>query len=315
MAFETLLGNGQLKQNLAASLSRGHISHFYLISGPRGAGKRTLARSLAAAILCGEKNKPCLRCAACRKVIGNNHPDVITVEDPQHKTVAVKIVRQFREDVFVRPNEAEHKIYIFPQELGLEGQNALLKILEEPPAYGVFILLTDNPAKLLPTVRSRCTELKLLALPPEILEPQLKKDFPQAPQEDIRAAMVRSGGFLGQARELLETGDALPLQTEGFVRSFAARDALLLTQTLVPMEKWKRDALTEILDSWAQLLESALTCRAGGAAVSSHARNLATSRSSPELLAALEAVRKAREYALGNVSPAAVCGWLAWKLR
>ena len=315
MAFETLLGNGQLKQNLAASLSRGHISHFYLISGPRGAGKRTLARSLAAAILCGEKNKPCLRCAACRKVIGNNHPDVITVEDPEHKTVAVKIVRQFREDVFVRPNEAEHKIYIFPQELGLEGQNALLKILEEPPAYGVFILLTDNPAKLLPTVRSRCTELKLLALPPEILEPQLKKDFPQAPQEDIRAAMVRSGGFLGQARELLETGDALPPQTEGFVRSFAARDALLLTQTLVPMEKWKRDALTEILDSWAQLLESALTCRAGGAAVSSHARNLATSRSSPELLAALEAVRKAREYALGNVSPAAVCGWLAWKLR
>ena len=276
MAFETLLGNGQLKQNLAASLSRGHISHFYLISGPRGAGKRTLARSLAAAILCGEKNKPCLRCAACRKVIGNNHPDVITVEDPEHKTVAVKIVRQFREDVFVRPNEAEHKIYIFPQELGLEGQNALLKILEEPPAYGVFILLTDNPAKLLPTVRSRCTELKLLALPPEILEPQLKKDFPQAPQEDIRAAMVRSGGFLGQARELLETGDALPPQTEGFVRSFAARDALLLTQTLVPMEKWKRDALTEILDSWAQLLESALTCRAGGAAV---------------------------------------CGWLAWKLR
>ena len=315
MAFETLLGNGQLKQNLAASLSRGHISHFYLISGPRGAGKRTLARSLAAAILCGEKNKPCLRCAACRKVIGNNHPDVITVEDPEHKTVAVKIVRQFREDVFVRPNEAEHKIYIFPQELGLEGQNALLKILEEPPAYGVFILLTDNPAKLLPTVRSRCTELKLLALPPEILEPQLKKDFPQAPQEDIRAAMVRSGGFLGQARELLETGDALPPQTEWFVRSFAARDALLLTQTLVPMEKWKRDALTEILDSWAQLLESALTCRAGGAAVSSHARNLATSRSSPELLAALEAVRKAREYALGNVSPAAVCGWLAWKLR
>ena len=315
MAFETLLGNGQLKQNLAASLSRGHISHFYLISGPRGAGKRTLARSLAAAILCGEKNKPCLRCAACRKVIGNNHPDVITVEDPEHKTVAVKIVRQFREDVFVRPNEAEYKIYIFPQELGLEGQNALLKILEEPPAYGVFILLTDNPAKLLPTVRSRCTELKLLALPPEILEPQLKKDFPQAPQEDIRAAMVRSGGFLGQARELLETGDALPPQTEGFVRSFAARDALLLTQTLVPMEKWKRDALTEILDSWAQLLESALTCRAGGAAVSSHARNLATSRSSPELLAALEAVRKAREYALGNISPAAVCGWLAWKLR
>jgi len=315
MAFETLLGNGQLKQNLTASLSRGHISHFYLISGPRGSGKRTLAGLLAATILCREKNRPCLRCPVCRKVTGNAHPDVITVEDPDHKTVAVKIVRQFREDVFVLPNESEHKIYIFPQELGLEGQNALLKILEEPPTYGVFILLTDNPAKLLPTVRSRCTELKLLSLPPEILEPQLKKEFPRAAPEDIRAAMVRSGGFLGQARELLESGGTLPPQTEGFVRSFAARDALLLTQTLVPMEKWKRDALTVILDSWAELLESALVCRAGGTAVSTHARNLANSRTSPELLAALEAVRKAREYAGSNVSPAAVCGWLVWALR
>ena len=315
MVFDTLLGNGQLKQNLTASLSRGHVSHFYLISGPRGSGKRTLAGLLAAAILCRGKNKPCLSCPVCRKVMGSSHPDVITVEDPEHKNVAVKVVRRFREDVFVLPNESDYKIYIFPQELGLEGQNALLKILEEPPKYGVFILLTDNPAKLLPTVRSRCTELKLLSLPPEILEQQLKQDFPQAQLEDVRAAMIRSGGFLGQARELLESGDALPPQTEGFVRSFAARDALLLTQTLVPMEKWKRDALTEVLDSWTGLLESALTCRAGGPAVSAHARTLAASRSSPELLAALEAVRKAREYALSNVSPAAVCGWLAWALR
>ena len=109
-----------------------------------------------------------------------NHPDFITVEDPEHKNVAVKIVRQIREDMFVRPNEASYKIYLFPQELGIEGQNALLKTLEEPPKYGVFILLTDNPDKLLPTVRSRCTELKLLPLAPEVLKKQLRQDFPAA---------------------------------------------------------------------------------------------------------------------------------------
>ena len=315
MAFATLLGNERLKQNLSASLSRGHISHFYLISGPAGSGKRTLARLLAAAILCRGKNPPCLSCPVCRKVTEGNHPDFITVEDPEHKNVAVKIVRQIREDVFIRPNESDYKIYLFSQDLGLEGQNALLKILEEPPKYGVFILLTDNPAKLLPTVRSRCTELKLLPLPEDVLLDRLRRDFPKAGEEELRAAAVRSGGFLGQAAEMLKEGSELPPQTESFVRAFAARDALGLTQTLVPMEKWKRDALTEILNSWADLLESAIVCRSGGVAVSAQARSLSTGRSAQELLTALKAVRKARDYAMSNVSPAAVCGYLVWALR
>ena len=164
MGFEGLLGNDRLKENLISSLGKGRISHFYLISGPEGSGKHTLARLLTAAILCRETGKPCGKCGPCRKVLEGNHPDVITVDDPEHKTVAVRIVREAREDVFIRPNEADHKIYLFPQELGIEGQNTLLKILEEPPSYGVFILMTDNPDKLLPTVRSRCTELALQAL-------------------------------------------------------------------------------------------------------------------------------------------------------
>ena len=197
MGFEALLGNRQLKANLKASLEKGHISHFYLISGPRGSGKHTLAKLLASAILCQGSHKPCGVCAPCRKIESGNHPDFITVEDPEHKNVAVKIVRQIREDVFIRPNESAYKIYLFPQELGTEGQNALLKILEEPPGHGVFILLADNPEKLLTTVRSRCTELKLQALPEKILHRQLRMDFPQANEEDIGSAMDRSGGFYG----------------------------------------------------------------------------------------------------------------------
>ena len=241
MGFESLLGNDRLKANLAESLAKKRVSHFYLISGPEGSGKHTLAKLLAAAVLCQGHRKPCLSCGPCRKVMEGNHPDFITVEDPEHKNVAVKIVRQFREDVYVLPNESEYKIYLFPQELGIEGQNALLKTLEEPPKYGVFILLTDNPDKLLPTVRSRCTELKLLPLAPEVLKKQLRQDFPQAQEEDLAAAAVRSGGFLGQARTLLQEGSQISPQTEGFVNAFARRDGLLLTQTLVPMEKWKRD--------------------------------------------------------------------------
>ena len=206
MGFDTLLGNTRLKENLISSLNRGHISHFYLISGPAGSGKHTLARLLSAAILCSGEDKPCGRCVPCRKVMENLHPDVITVEDPEHKTVAVKIVRQFREDVFVLPNESDYKIYIFPQELGVEGQNALLKVLEEPPKYGVFLLLTDNPEKILPTVRSRCTELKLQALPEALLKAPCNRIFPMPaartfwpPWCAAAAIWVRPGSFCRKA--------------------------------------------------------------------------------------------------------------------
>ena len=315
MGFETLLGNDRLKENLTSSLSRGRISHFYLISGPEGSGKHTLARLLAAAIVCGDSHRPCGHCGPCRKVMEDIHPDVITVVDPEHKNVAVKIVRQIRDDVFIRPNESDRKIYIFPQDLGLEGQNALLKILEEPPKYGVFILLTDNPEKLLPTVRSRCTELQLQALPDKTLRHTLTREFPNAAAEEIQAAALRGGGYLGQARRLLEEGDSIPPRTEGFVRSFAARDVYGLLQVLVPMEKWKRDQLVVILTSWQELLEGALASKAGLPAVSELSRTLSRGRTGKELMAALTSLKKATQYAQGNVSPAAICGWLEWALR
>lgn len=315
MGFETLLGNQRLRDNLTQSISRGHISHFYLISGPRGSGRHTLAKLLAAAILCQKEDKPCLSCNPCRKVMEGNHPDFITVEDPEHKTTAVKIVRQYREDMFIRPNESEYKVYLFPQELGTEGQNALLKILEEPPSYGVFILLTDNPEKILPTVRSRCTELKLQAIPEKLLHRQLRQDFPEAPEEDLQAAISRSGGFLGPAREILGEGAEIPPQTIAFVKAFAARDGLGLTQALVPMEKWKRDQLVEVLNSWLEIVESALSARTGNRPVSALARELAASRGNAELMNATRHLKKCIEYALSNVSPAAVSNYLLWAIR
>ena len=317
MGFEALLGNDRLKENLTSSLSRGRISHFYLISGPEGSGKHTVARLLAAAILCQNSQRPCGVCGPCRKVMDGNHPDFITIDDPEKKTVPVDLIRKARADIYIQPNESDHKIYLFPraQDMGLPGQNALLKVLEEPPKYGVFILLTDNPEKLLPTVRSRCTELALQALPADTLRKALMQRFPNASGEDIAGAMQRSAGFLGQAEKLLADGDTVPPQTESFVRSFAARDVMGLVQTLVPMEKWKRDQLSEILASWLQLMEEALACRAGMPTTSALSRSLSSGRTSRELMDGVQILKKALEYTQGNVSPAAVCGWLEWELR
>ena len=315
MGFETLLGNQRLKDNLITSLQQGRHSHFYLISGPAGSGKHTLAKLLAAAIFCGEKQAPCLRCNACRKVLDGVHPDFITIEDPEHKNVAVKIIRQFRDDMFILPNEAEYKVYLLAQEMGVEGQNALLKVLEEPPSYGVFLLLTDNPEKLLPTVRSRCVELPLLPLDRKTMLGELHRWFPNADGQSIDAAVARSGGYLGQAIELLNTGGAMPPQTEAVMRAMATRDTLLLVQTLVPMEKWKQDQLLPVLQQWLEILESALACRSGVQPLWPLAAQLAAARSAAELSGAIAALQKAIEYAQGNVAVGAICGWLQHALR
>ena len=316
MGFDALLGNEHIKQNLTLSLQKGRISHFYLISGPEGSGKHTLAKALAAAILCTGDDAPCGVCAACRKVKEGLHPDFITVDDPEKKTVPVDLIRQARADMYIRPNESEHKIYLFPraQDMGIPGQNALLKVLEEPPAYGVFLLLTDNPEKLLPTVRSRCVELKMQALPEEGLLQALRREFPDSPPENLEAAAERSGGFLGQARVLLE-GGGLPPQTEMLIKALCTRDSLLLVQLFAPMEKWKRDELAAILQSWLELTESALVCACGGSSVAPQARALAAACDARQLHAVVEYLKKALEYTRGNVSPAAVCGYLSWALR
>ncbi len=317
MGFEALLGNDQLKENLEASLAKGHISHFYLISGPEGSGKHTLARLLAAAILCRGRTKPCLQCAACRKVMDGNHPDFITVDDPEKKTVTVDLIRQARADIYVQPNESDYKIYLFPraQDMGLPGQNALLKVLEEPPAYGVFLLLTDNPDKLLPTVRSRCREINMQPLPEAILRQALVAEFPKSSDADIGAAVLRSGGYLGQAKALLEDGGEVPPQTLDFVRALREKNTLLLIQTLVPMERWKRDALGEILASWLEIVEGALLSRSGVQVPSPQSRELARERTGEVLYNTSLCLKKAISYVGSNVSPAAVCGYLQWALR
>ena len=317
MGFEELLGNERLRENLSGSIARGRVSHFYLISGPAGSGKRTLSRLLAAAILCKGHSKPCGNCGPCRKVMNGSHPDFITIDDPEKKTVPVDLIRQARADIYIQPNEADRKIYLFPraQDMGVPGQNALLKVLEEPPAYGVFLLLTDNPEKLLPTVRSRCTELKLLPLPETLLRKQLAREFPQADPDAIDAACMRSGGYLGQAKALLESDEATADHITGFVDAISEKNALALTYLLVPMEKSKRDILLPVLNQWLELVQGALSCRAGLPAVSPLARKLSLNRTPQELMNLAGHLKKAIDYTQGNVSTAAVCGYLEWALR
>ncbi len=318
MEFGTFLGNEPLKQRLASVLANGKLHHSYLLCGPAGSGKHTLARLLCAAMECTAAEKPCLRCPQCHKVLHGTYPDIITVDDPDRKTLPVKLIRDTCADLYVRPNEGAKKIYLIPraQDLNPQGQNALLKCMEEPPAYGVFLLLTDNAERLLPTVRSRCVELRLQPLADAVLLPALRERFPQAEESALRSAAARSGGYLGQAETLLRENsiDLFP-QTKSFLAAYCAKDPVALLRVLVPMEKLKREALRPILTQWYELLASALTAHAGQTALRPECAQVASARSAAALLSSIDALKAALVRLDANVGPGHICGALSILLR
>ena len=314
MLFYDFLGNESLKERLSGMFRQEKSSHCYLLSGPEGSGKHTLATLLSAALQCtGSGDKPCRSCPQCRKVFGSNHPDIIFVDDEDKKMIPVEQVRNACADVYIRPNEGKKKIYIFPhaEKLNPIGQNTLLKILEEPPAYAVFLLLSPNPGLLLPTVRSRCSELHLAPLPEATLLAALRQRCPGKQEADYRlAASVR---YLGQAMAKLKHAARSDRAME-FAAAFAERDTLAMTMLLAPMEKWTRDKLLPMLQEWELLLMEALSARCGAAEAAPEVLRICSLRTAKEILAAIEELRLAQIRCNANVGVGAICGALAVKL-
>lgn len=200
----------------------GNLPHAIILSGT--GDRLSAARYIAAAMLCrSEGDRPCLRCAACRKVAEGIHPDVRLVQDAERKELAVDTVRELRQDVYIRPNEGARKVCIFADcgQLNERDQNVLLKIVEEGPAYAAFLFCSDSAAALLPTIRSRCVELKLRG----------EEDAPASEQ-------------------------ALAL-----CRAFAGGEVLPVAQLLVSLEnrRLKREQLQTLLeDAWRVAAEALL---------------------------------------------------------
>ncbi len=273
MSFQPLAGNAALKAQLSARTQGRGLSHAYLISGPAGSGKRTLARLLAAAMVCTETGEqPCGLCPGCRKALAGIHPDVVTVGG-DGKGITVAQARAARSDAYVRPNEAPRKVYLFldAQDMNPAAQNALLKLLEEGPPYAAFLLLTDNPGALLPTVRSRCEALALSPVTREEAETYLRARFPDASPEAVWGAAAACGGLLGQAVAQLEGGgdtDEVKAQAGKLLELLAGGDELALAAWCVGLEKWDRETLSRLLTRAAALLRDALALQAGAAPLS-----------------------------------------------
>ena len=208
LVFKDILGHEQIKEHFQNAVSTGRISHAYILSGEAGMGRKSLANAFALSLLC-EKGlpDPCMECHACKQVLSGNHPDLIYVTHEKPASIGVDDIRkQINDTIQVRPYSSYYKIYIVDEaeKMTVQAQNALLKTIEEPPAYGIILLLTENSEAFLPTILSRCVTLKRRPVKEEQIRRYLMEEL-HVPdyQADICAAFAR--GNVGKAKRLAES--------------------------------------------------------------------------------------------------------------
>ena len=205
MGFEEILGNEMVKDHFKKAIQNHKISHAYILTGEAGMGRKSIANAFAMTLLCEKGgSEPCMICHSCKQVMSGNHPDLIYVTHEKQGSIGVDDVReQINDTIMIRPYSSYYKIYIVDEaeKMNQQAQNALLKTIEEPPAYAVILLLTTNADSFLPTILSRCITLNLKVVKEDVIKSYLMKTY-HIPdyQADVCAAF--SQGNVGKAIQL-----------------------------------------------------------------------------------------------------------------
>lgn len=260
--FEEIVGNELIIKNIQTAIVSGKLSHAYILEGAKGMGKKLLANTIAKTLECKQKQStPCGVCTSCKVFDSGNHTDVFYIRPEKTKSLGIDAVReQIIQTVSIKPYEYEYKIFIIEHadSMTTQAQNALLKTLEEPPAYAVFFLLAESTEAFLPTILSRCIVLKLRPLTiDKIKQYLLQNQIGETNKVGIYAEYAQ--GSIGQALEIAcsEEFETVRSQVIAWICSIYEKDfanVLLIakeieqyktnTQFLELFLLWYRDVLT-----------------------------------------------------------------------
>ncbi len=231
--FTRLLGNDETKSRISDLIANSALPHALMIVGPEGSGKHTAAKEIAAAMNCTNKDNsdfpiPCGICNNCRRIYSGNFPDISYLSKRDGKaTVGVEEVRDFRDDMFLSSTEADFKFYIIEEAdlMTREAQNALLKVLEEPPENVYIILLCREADKILTTVKSRAQLIQIEIFSPDELKEHLVRLYSSGieniQKDKLLGIILASGGVIGKALSLLDEGHIAKITEERtLIRSF-----------------------------------------------------------------------------------------------
>lgn len=243
--FSRIKGNELVVSSLQNQIQYNKVSHAYIFEGAAGSGKKLIAYTFAKTLLCEEEGtSPCGKCISCRSFEDLNNPDIIFVKPGKTISLGVDDIReQVLSTVSIKPYQYKYKIYIIDKahKLTPGAQNALLKTIEEPPAYGVFLLLTNNINSFLETIISRCVVKKISPLPNGMVKKYLTENNIDEKTAEISA--VYSGGSIGTALKLSSDAEFIALRDEitSIFSDIQYKNVKFVFKAFKILEKYKED--------------------------------------------------------------------------
>jgi len=267
-----LLGHEWAVEMLKQHITHDSVRHAYLFSGAPGLGRRTLALRLAQALNCPQPvapGEPCGICKTCQQIERMQYPDLAVIQaEKEGGTLKVEQIRAIRQSLVLKPYQGSYRVALFLrfQEANANAANALLKTLEEAPAYVVLVLTADTPEQLLPTILSRCEVLRLRPLPVETVEDYLKEHG--ADQSNAHLLAHISGGRPGYALRLMQDKDTLDFRARRLedlqkLLPSTRRGRFAYAEKLTDRKNEARESLRETLLLWLSFWRDVLLCRAG----------------------------------------------------
>ncbi len=242
--FKNIIGHESVVESLQNALMLDKVSHAYILEGEEGSGKMTMAEAFAMALQCEKGGKDaCMNCPSCRQTLTRNHPDIIFLQQTKEKLISVEDIRQqVNNTITIKPYGNKKKVYIIEhaERMNDAAQNALLKTIEEPPAYAVVILLTTNKELLLPTIRSRCVAMQMHPVPDELVCQYLQTVLGVSEDQASLCAAFAQGN-IGKAANLSGSEDfmQIKLATLQLMKRIRDIDLYELTQAVKHITEYK----------------------------------------------------------------------------